>query len=208
MMRGFVIRAYFWLYSRNRKFYFYTGISGLFLASLIALGIYYFTLPDEKNPQCKGKDRWDVKILTDNNAGNINYLPEIISIEKLIAIFPEHSIEDNTPRFGIEFNTYSVKCRIQEYKLSDDGDLHLVLQDVLHPEKTMIAEIPDMYCESVQKSSHLNEFISARKFLQDSEIDTSVYVVTGVAFYDKMHGQLGIAPNGIEIHPVLSIYKK
>ncbi|HET9096986.1 MAG TPA: hypothetical protein VFN37_10015, partial [Candidatus Baltobacteraceae bacterium] len=29
--------------------------------------------------------------------------------------------------------------------------------------------------------------------------------VTGVAFFDALHGQTGVAPNGIEIHPVLSI---
>jgi hypothetical protein len=29
--------------------------------------------------------------------------------------------------------------------------------------------------------------------------------ITGVAFFDKLHGQTGVAPNGIELHPVLSI---
>jgi hypothetical protein len=27
--------------------------------------------------------------------------------------------------------------------------------------------------------------------------------VTGVAFFDYLHGQTGVAPNGIELHPVL-----
>jgi hypothetical protein len=27
--------------------------------------------------------------------------------------------------------------------------------------------------------------------------------ITGVAFYDFLHGQTGVAPNGIELHPVL-----
>ena len=30
-------------------------------------------------------------------------------------------------------------------------------------------------------------------------------IVTGVGFFDKIHGQTGVAPNGIELHPVLSI---
>jgi hypothetical protein len=29
--------------------------------------------------------------------------------------------------------------------------------------------------------------------------------VTGVAFFDTLHGQEGVAPNGIELHPVLEI---
>jgi len=28
-------------------------------------------------------------------------------------------------------------------------------------------------------------------------------VVTGVAFFDFKHGQTGVAPNGIELHPIL-----
>lgn len=30
-------------------------------------------------------------------------------------------------------------------------------------------------------------------------------VVTGVGFFDFLHGQTGAAPNGIELHPVLKI---
>jgi hypothetical protein len=29
--------------------------------------------------------------------------------------------------------------------------------------------------------------------------------VTGVAFFDPLHGQEGVAPNGIELHPLLAI---
>ena len=29
--------------------------------------------------------------------------------------------------------------------------------------------------------------------------------VTGVRFFDFLHGQTGVAPNGIELHPVLDI---
>jgi hypothetical protein len=29
--------------------------------------------------------------------------------------------------------------------------------------------------------------------------------VTGVGFFDRIHGQMGVAPNGIELHPVLDV---
>jgi hypothetical protein len=29
--------------------------------------------------------------------------------------------------------------------------------------------------------------------------------IVGVGFFDKIHGQRGVAPNGIELHPVLGI---
>ena len=31
--------------------------------------------------------------------------------------------------------------------------------------------------------------------------------LTGVGFFDRPHGQKGLAPNGIELHPLLSIAK-
>jgi hypothetical protein len=33
----------------------------------------------------------------------------------------------------------------------------------------------------------------------------AVVEVTGVGFFDFMHEQRGVAPNGIELHPVLDI---
>jgi hypothetical protein len=29
--------------------------------------------------------------------------------------------------------------------------------------------------------------------------------VTGIRFFDRMHGQTGVAPNVIELHPILKI---
>lgn len=34
---------------------------------------------------------------------------------------------------------------------------------------------------------------------------SAVIQVSGVGFFDELHGQTGVAPNGIELHPVLSI---
>jgi hypothetical protein len=185
---------------------------------LIVTGISTFWIvscskPDEKNPACTGKDRWDTKTLTDISASSINYIPVATTINNLISIPLVNTINANTPRFGIEFNTYTIYCHIREYKLSDDGDYHLVLQDISNPAITMIGEIPDPYCESVKQSIRLSEITQARTDFKNSllvteQVDASVYIITGVAFYDKVHGQLGAAPNAIEIHPILSIAKK
>jgi hypothetical protein len=29
--------------------------------------------------------------------------------------------------------------------------------------------------------------------------------MTGVLFFDKLHGQTGVAGNGVELHPVISL---
>ena len=107
----------------------------------------------------------------------------------------------------MEFNTYTVRCHIEDWRVSEDGDYHLVLSDVSDPSAIMIGEIPCAECGSVQQSNHLAEFIQARKNFEgslDSKKSSTVYTITGVAFFDKIHKQFG-AKNGIEIHPVLSI---
>ncbi len=185
----------------------------LIIGCITTLWIMSCSKPDEKNPACTGKDRWDIKTLTDAGTTGINYTPVATTIANLISIPLVKTIDANTPRFGIEFNTYTIQCRIREYKLSSDGDYHLVMMDLANPTTTMVGEIPDPYCASVQQSAYFANFTKARKdfkntLLATEQADTSVYIITGVAFYDKVHGQLGAAPNAVEIHPILSISKK
>jgi hypothetical protein len=162
-------------------------------------------------PECGGLERWDVKNLTDEDAKNINFKAIKITIDSLRKISPGKKIGKGTKRFGIEFQTYEVTCTIREYRNEDDGDYHLVLVDVNDTSKTMIGEIPDPFCPSVSKSSRVKTFINVRTFFKDSVVikknktRQGVYRIKGVAFYDKKHGQLGIAPNGIELHPILYI---
>ncbi|MBI3500419.1 MAG: hypothetical protein HY063_01380 [Bacteroidetes bacterium] len=164
-------------------------------------------------PNCSDRKRWDVKTLTDADAVKINFSYADTSISALTSIAPQKTVDKNTPRFGIEFRTFRIHCRIREYKLSSDGDYHLVLEDINDPSKTMIGEIPDPNCGAVQTSSHINEINQARKTFETfvevtSQVKPGTYIIDGVSFYDEVHGQLGVAPNGIEIHPILSIIKQ
>jgi hypothetical protein len=34
---------------------------------------------------------------------------------------------------------------------------------------------------------------------------SGIATITGVAFFDDLHGQRGVAPHGIELHPVLAL---
>ena len=75
----------------------------------------------------------------------------------------------------------------------------------------MIVEIPDPGC--VGAGSPFRPQISQARAKFDSHYvanatfqSVSVPVtVTGIGFFDRIHGQTGVAPNGIELHPVLSI---
>jgi hypothetical protein len=93
--------------------------------------------------------------------------------------------------------------------------LLIIADNTLHLGKvkvTMIAEIPAAECaqERTEKFTKERQFVeSIRKsggagrmvwFVKPVEV-----VITGVAFFDKLHGQTGVAKNGIELHPVLAI---
>ena len=107
-----------------------------------------------------------------------------------------------------ETSVWSVDAVLTGYKLEEDSDYHLVLQDSTG--HTMIVEIPSPNCAigSVFESGIAN---ARREF--DSQFSanlgftaTSVPVhVSGVGFFDFVHGQQGVAPNGIELHPVLEV---
>ncbi len=96
-----------------------------------------------------------------------------------------------------------------EYKLETDSDYHLVLSD--GNGHTMIAEIPDPTC--VGSGSPLaggittarNEFDAKYKPTSSFQTANVPVTVTGVGFFDFLHGQTGVAPNGIELHAVQDV---
>jgi len=107
----------------------------------------------------------------------------------------------------VEFTVFRVSATLTAYKLERDSDYHLVLAE---GGSTMIAEIPSPAC--VTGGPFRPGIASARAAFDArlhavprfQRIDAAV-TVTGVGFFDSVHGQLGVAPNGIELHPVLDI---
>ena len=71
----------------------------------------------------------------------------------------------------------------------------------------MIAEIPSPDCAGACASGHTEEFRKARAVINalPEQVAGVTVVVTGVGFFDFLHGQTGAAPNGVELHPVLKI---
>jgi hypothetical protein len=184
-------------------------LSSIVIAIAVVLLTTAFVVFD--NP-CGGKERWDVKTLTDTAVSRINFKPKSVTIERLIQTVPGRKIGNNTPRFGLEFNVCTVICKIREYRTEDDGDKHLVLVSTVDSTVTMIGEIPNLMCDTTNSNKFRPKFDSClaefKKYtLKNYKVKPGKYKVTGVIFYDKIHGQLGVAPNGIELHPILSIKK-
>jgi hypothetical protein len=77
-----------------------------------------------------------------------------------------------------------------------DFDHHLVLRSGRH---TMIAETPSPLCTAGATAYRRRQMRDARAAARICPRAR----VTGVAFFDYDHGQTGVAPNAIELHPVL-----
>ncbi len=128
-----------------------------------------------------------------------------------------------TQRYGeAEQTVYEIDADIIRFKLeADDHDFHLVIRDHgdTHAEdaplasgfrRTMIVEVPDPAV--VAGSSPLRPGIEsarntfASRFEPGPRFERRVIHarIQGVGFFDFLHGQSGVAPNGIELHPVLS----
>jgi hypothetical protein len=83
----------------------------------------------------------------------------------------------------------------------------------------MIAEIPDPQCSTVQEGGHAQQIASVRSsFIACFGAPPSgsglkkfagkmIATLTGVGFFDHVHTppQTGVAPNGIELHPLLGV---
>lgn len=82
----------------------------------------------------------------------------------------------------------------------DDGDYHVVIAD--DEGRTMIVESPSADC--VGDSLWRTDLLRARRQVADLRVGMHV-AVTGVGFFDYPHRQIGVAPNAVELHPVLGV---
>jgi hypothetical protein len=100
-------------------------------------------------------------------------------------------------RLPFERHVFRVTAAVTLDRPEEDRDLHLVLSD---GRRTMIAETPSPSCTSRATATRRRQMAQARRSVRLC----AKARVTGVAFFDFLHGQTGVAPNGIELHPVLA----
>jgi hypothetical protein len=161
--------------------------------------------------QC-GVWRWPVKTLSDNAASKVDYAPRATSVKHLRTLTAPSSLSSDTPRIKpVEFRTYKVRAQLVGAVVEDDHDIHLAIAVPGARKKTMIAEFPHRLCNGVRTSHKRaamkrarNAFTNACGSVGTSWVDLKgKAILSGVGFWDEIHGQTGVAPNGIEIHPVL-----
>jgi hypothetical protein len=164
------------------------------------------------SPTC-GVERWSVKTGTDPDAGLVdlnNAVPT--TIQALGALTPPLDPPGpplNSRIAPAETTVYVINALMTLYKKETDVDYHVVIQD--ETGHTMIVELPCACC--VGPSSPFGAAIAAARAKFDARFTATdnfqtanvPVQVKGVGFFDFIHGQTGVAPNGIELHPVLEL---
>jgi len=159
-------------------------------------------------PNC-GVERWSVKTGTDTDAPSINFISQATTIATMRSWTPPSPIPANSRVSPFETTVWTINANLLEYKFEDDSDYHIVLQDASG--NTIIGEIPNPGCVGstspfaasiVNARLKFNAMFTASTSFQFANVPVQV---TGVAMFDFLHGQTGVAPNGIELHPILDI---
>jgi hypothetical protein len=177
--------------------------------SRLLLAVLLLAVPTSLFAQC-GVERWSVKTGTDADVGLVNLNSSTnTTIAALRAPAAPNPIPANNRVSPWETTEWVLNATLTQYKLESDSDYHLVLQDA--GGLTMIVEIPSPTCVGAGSpflagiTNARNEFnarFTATTSFQTANIPVQI---KGVGMFDFLHGQTGVAPNGIELHPVLDV---
>ena len=108
----------------------------------------------------------------------------------------------------MELSTYTLEATIVRGLVESDGDYHLVIQG--KSGATMVAESPAPSRAHVGDTPWYKEILAVRQQLEARAVvsrqSESVPIrITGVGFFDIVHGQTGMAPSGLNLHPILKV---
>jgi len=166
------------------------GLAGVFSAWLYATpSAAYLTASSRSS--C-GVERWTVKTLQDR--------PRLLPVRRVtLAYLVSRPAPKPLPatRLPFERHVFRVTAAVTLVRSEDDGDFHLVLSD---GQRTMIAESPSASCTRKATPTRRRQMTQARAAVRVCAKAS----LTGVAFFDFKHGQTGVAPNAIELHPILA----
>jgi hypothetical protein len=157
-----------------------------------------------------GVERWAVKTLSDPDRDRVQLQPVTTTIEALVALPRPADLAAVGRAAPVEVTVYHVEARLLWLFAEGDQDYHLVLASPRDTTITMIAEVPDPGCAGACASGFAGVYTQGRDklldYLNSAQSEARPLVrISGVGFFDYLHGQRGVAPNGIELHPVLDV---
>jgi hypothetical protein len=172
-------------------------------------------------------ERWAVKTAADPGAQDLtNQTPTSTTIAKLCALEVPPVLPPDARSDGAEKTVWTLTATLQAFRRETDGDFHLVIAD--DQGNTMIAEIPNpgditapsyfaqqiadartAFDNRFHVTENINEPTAASAPGSGDELPFQVVAapvtLTGIGFFDFKHHQRGLAPNAIELHPVVNI---
>jgi Protein of unknown function (DUF3761) len=169
--------------------------------------------PADVGPTCGvhcGTERWLIKTLSDPDRQRVGMQPVDATVEDLVALARPPMLSPVGRADPVELTLYRVEARLLYLFTEADSDYHLVLASPRDTTLTLIAEVPNPGCSGACASGYAETYGRVRVKLMDrlnspqSEARPLIRV-TGVGFFDYLHGQRGVAPNGIELHPVIDV---
>ena len=157
-----------------------------------------------------GVERWPVKTGSDADRGKVSTSAITTTIASLRSRTKPSSYPNNNRIAPVELHTWLLTATVTQYKEEADSDIHLVIKD--GSGRSMIAEIPSPSC--VSSASLWRDKISGARTTWKSTypLSTSWHYIhrsvrlRGLGFFDVLHGQTGVAPNGIELHPIIGVH--
>jgi hypothetical protein len=165
-----------------------------------------------------GTERWRIKTAFDNDASRIDFTARRSTVAELTSLRAPARLEGEE-RSDAEKHVYSVEAVLLGWKVEDaakgDHDFHLVLADPNDLGRTMIAEVPSGECQGACSSLQAQKFAAVRQALTAQLTAPEAHFrrltpawlvrVEGIGFFDVFHGQIGVAENCMELHPLLSV---
>ena len=155
-----------------------------------------------------GVKRWRVKTGTDSTVPEVDPLLIPTTVENLVGFSVPPVRPDSSRAGSVERTTFVIDGTLTDYEMTDDSDYHLVVRGVSG--RSMIVEIPHPACVGVE-SPYRSEITAARAAVDNAVAtvrsfkSTSIPIrISGLGFFDDVHGQRGVAPNGVELHPVIA----
>lgn len=195
------------------------GIAGAVLAAGgVVAGTQVSTAPSTATVLASGADGdytgycgVEFHAIKDLQDGSVPGSPIDSTVSALTKLPVDTSLSSSAPRSSTEKKVFRVEATLLGTKGEGDSDIHLLLEDPTSS-ATMGAEIPAGPCLSGSADAPMIEAARAALIASYGLPPTSGYSslnvcvdVTGVAFFDSTHGQADVAPNAIELHPVLAI---
>jgi hypothetical protein len=173
-----------------------------------------------------GTERWNIKVAQDQHVKYF-FQRNDISTGKLQPVqkttiedlhnepYPFASLRGFPPKWSYdlragqaEFRIWQITAFLTKKKNEDDEDYHLVIKD---GDRYLVAEIPSETCVENTIEPLKSMILKARSDFdewfagQTRRTFNQKVRLTGLGFFDRVHGAEGASPNGIELHPVIKI---